>query len=168
MLQKIRDKISGWFATVFLGAIAVVFIFWGIRFESSATASAAKVNGERIPLDKTRKAWQERQAQLQQVLRDELPDELVKSEQKRLLDDMIRRELLKQQADKLGYRVGDRKLADDADPVRGAAGRRQVFARSLCGAAAPAGTHRGRVRAAASRGAGDRRAAQGHRDIRVS
>jgi hypothetical protein len=30
MLQKIRDKISGWFATVFLGAIAVVFIFWGI------------------------------------------------------------------------------------------------------------------------------------------
>jgi peptidyl-prolyl cis-trans isomerase D len=112
MLQKIRDKISGWFATVFLGAIAVVFIFWGIRFESSATASAAKVNGERIPLDKTRKAWQERQAQLQQMLRDELPDELVKSEQKRLLDDMIRRELLKQQADKLGYRVGDRKLAE--------------------------------------------------------
>src|SRR6476659_2048072 len=111
MLQKIRDKISGWFATVFLGAIAVVFIFWGIRFESSATASAAKVNGERIPLDKTRKAWQERQAQLQQMLRDELPDELVKSEQKRLLDDMIRRELLKQQADKLGYRVGDHKLA---------------------------------------------------------
>ena len=58
MLQQIRDRISGLFATVFLGAIAVVFIFWGIRFESSATAAAAKVNGERIPLEVVRKAWQ--------------------------------------------------------------------------------------------------------------
>jgi len=51
MLQQIRDKISGWFASLFLGAIAVVFIFWGIRFESSATMAAAKVNGEKVPVD---------------------------------------------------------------------------------------------------------------------
>lgn len=112
MLQKIRDKISGWFAAVFLGAIAVVFIFWGIRFESAATASAAKVNGQRIPLETLRKAWQDRQTQLQQMLRDELPEELVKSEQQGMLDDFIRRELLRQQADQLGYRVSDRKLAE--------------------------------------------------------
>ena len=35
MPQQIRDKITGWFAAVFLGAIAVVFVFWGIQFESS-------------------------------------------------------------------------------------------------------------------------------------
>jgi peptidyl-prolyl cis-trans isomerase D len=112
MLQKIRDKISGAFAAVFLGAIAVVFIFWGIRFESSATSAAAKVNGERIPVETVRKAWQERQQQLEQVLRNELPDELKKTEQQRLLDDFIRRELMLQQAGKLGYRVSDRKLAE--------------------------------------------------------
>jgi len=112
MLQQIRDRISGLFATVFLGAIAVVFIFWGIRFESSATAAAAKVNGERIPLEAVRKAWQDRQGQLEQALRNQLPEELVKSEQQRLLDDYIRRELVLQQAHKLGYRVSDRKLAE--------------------------------------------------------
>ena len=112
MLQQIRDRISGLFATVFLGAIAVVFVFWGIRFESSATAAAAKVNGERIPLEAVRKAWQDRQGQLEQALRNQLPEELVKSEQQRLLDDFIRRELVLQQAHKLGYRVSDRKLAE--------------------------------------------------------
>ena len=112
MLQQIRDRISGLFATVFLGAIAVVFVFWGIRFESSATAAAAKVNGERIPLEVVRKAWQDRQGQLEQALRNQLPEELVKSEQQRLLDDYIRRELVLQQAHKLGYRVSDRKLAE--------------------------------------------------------
>jgi peptidyl-prolyl cis-trans isomerase D len=112
MLQQIRDKISGVFAAVFLGAIAVVFIFWGIRFESTATGSAAKVNGERIPVEVIRKAWQERQQQLEQMLRNELPEELKKSEQQRLLDEYIRRELMLQQAQKLGYRVSDRKLAE--------------------------------------------------------
>jgi peptidyl-prolyl cis-trans isomerase D len=112
MLQKIRDKISGAFAAVFLGAIAVVFIFWGIRFESNAAASAVKVNGEHIPVEVIRKAWQDRRAQLEQMLRDELPEELVKSEQQRLLDEYIRRELVLQQSRKLGYRISDQKLAE--------------------------------------------------------
>jgi peptidyl-prolyl cis-trans isomerase D len=112
MLQQIRDKISGWFATLFLGAIAVVFIFWGIRFESSATAAAAKVNGESIPLEVVRRAWQDRQSELQQVLRDELPPEVVKAEQQQLLNGFIQRELLLQRTHELGYRVSDRQIVD--------------------------------------------------------
>ncbi len=107
MLQQIRDKITGWFASLFLGAIAVVFIFWGIRFESSATMAAAKVNGEKIPVEQVRRAWQDRQTELQQAMRDELPPALVKPEQKKLLNDFVRREVLLQHADKLGYRVSD-------------------------------------------------------------
>jgi peptidyl-prolyl cis-trans isomerase D len=112
MLQQIRDKISGWFAALFLGAIAVVFIFWGIQFESPATAAAAKVNGESIPQDAVRRAWQDRQTELQQQLRDELPPELVKSEQERLVSEFIQRELLTQRAHDLGYRVSDSMLAE--------------------------------------------------------
>jgi len=111
MLQKIRDKISGWFAAVFLGAIAVVFIFWGIQFESSSTTAAATVNGEKIPAQAVVNAWQERQSQLQQQLRDELPPELVRAEQQQLVDDFIARELLVQRANESGYRVSDRELA---------------------------------------------------------
>jgi peptidyl-prolyl cis-trans isomerase D len=117
MLQQIRDKISGWFATVFLGAIAVVFIFWGIQFESTTTAAAAKVNGESIPVEVVRRAWQDRQSELQQVMRDELPADLVKSEQQQLLDDFIRRELLLQRAHESGYRVSDRTIVEQLAEV---------------------------------------------------
>ena len=113
MLQQIRDKITGWFATVFLGAIAIVFIFWGIQFESSVNVAAAQVNGEKIPVEAVRRAWQNRQAELQQVLRDELPAELVQAEQQKLLEDFIRRELLVQRATDLGYRVSDRDLVEE-------------------------------------------------------
>jgi peptidyl-prolyl cis-trans isomerase D len=110
MLQQIRDKITGWFAAVFLGAIAIVFIFWGIQFESSVNVAAAKVNGEKISVEAVRRAWQDRQSELQQATRDELPPDRVKTEQQRLLDNFIRRELLLQRAAKLGYRVSDQEL----------------------------------------------------------
>ena len=89
MLQQIRDKISGWFATVFLGAIAVVFVFWGIRFENSVDKAAATVNGEKIPLAMVRKAWQERQTELQQQLRGEIPPAVAKREQAEMIDGRV-------------------------------------------------------------------------------
>jgi peptidyl-prolyl cis-trans isomerase D len=112
MLQQIRDKITGWVAIVFLSVIAIVFIFWGVQFESSANVAAATVNGEKIPVELVRRAWQDRQSELQQLTRGELPPELVEQEQQRILEDFIRRELLVQRAVKLGYRVSDRELAE--------------------------------------------------------
>lgn len=117
MLQKIRDKISGWVAVLFLGAIAVVFIFWGIRFESSVASAAAKVNGESISAPLVLKSWQDRQSELQQQQRDELPPALVKAEQQKLLDEFIDRELLAQRARESGYRVSDRELAETLQQI---------------------------------------------------
>ncbi len=111
MLQTIRDKISGWFAAVFLGAVALVFIFWGIDFQAGAIADAARVNGEKISADVMLRAWQDRQSQLQQVMRTELPPDLVKAQQAALLDERIRVVLLTQRARKLGYRVSDTEVA---------------------------------------------------------
>src|SRR5262245_53075841 len=111
MLQKIRDKVSGIVATVFLGAIAVVFIFWGLDFKSNANTFAAKVDGEKISIDEVKRAWQQRQQQLQQMLRDELPESLVKAQQAALLDQAVRERLLRQRAKRFGYRVTDEALA---------------------------------------------------------
>jgi peptidyl-prolyl cis-trans isomerase D len=111
MLQTIRDKITGWFAGLFLGAIALVFIFWGIDFGAGAASYAAKVDGERIPIETVRRAWQQRQSQLQQMLRDELPDDMVKSQQAAVLDQFVRQTLLTQRAEEFGYRVSDGLLA---------------------------------------------------------
>jgi peptidyl-prolyl cis-trans isomerase D len=111
MLQTIRDKITGWVAGIFLGAIGVVFVFWGIDFQSSSGSFAAKVDGERIPVETVRRAWQQRQSQLQQMLRNELPPEMAKAQQTALLDQYIQQTLLTQRANEFGYRVSDEALA---------------------------------------------------------
>jgi peptidyl-prolyl cis-trans isomerase D len=115
MLQTIRDKISGVVATVFLSAIALVFIFWGahglVDFNTGSRTFAAKVDGDRIPIDQVQRAWQQRQSQLQQMLRGELPAEMVKSQQSMLLDQFVQEKLLKQRAERFGYRISDAELA---------------------------------------------------------
>ena len=111
MLQTIRDKITGVVATLFLGAIALVFIFWGIDFKMGSQSFAAKVGRESISPDVVRRAWQQRQSQLQQMLRDELPPDMVKSQQAMLLDQFVQQALLKQRAERFGYRVSDQELA---------------------------------------------------------
>jgi peptidyl-prolyl cis-trans isomerase D len=110
MLQTIRDKISGVVAIAFLGAIAVVFVFWGIDFKMGAQGFAAKVGSERIPAETVQRAWQQRQSQLQQMLRDELPPDMVKSQQAMVLDQFVEQKLLKQRAERFGYRVSDQEL----------------------------------------------------------
>jgi peptidyl-prolyl cis-trans isomerase D len=115
MLQTIRDKISGVVAIVFLGAIALVFVFWGahglVDFNAGPKTFAAKVDGDRIPIDQVQRAWQQRQSQLQQMLRGELPPEMVKSQQTMLLDQFVEEKLLKQRAERFGYRITDAELA---------------------------------------------------------
>jgi peptidyl-prolyl cis-trans isomerase D len=111
VLQKIRDKVSGWIASVFLGVLAVVFVFWGINFESSASAYAAKVDGEKIPVETARRAWQQRQTQLQQMVQGEVPPELMQAQKKAVLDQFVRQTLLTQRAQKGGYFVTDEELA---------------------------------------------------------
>src|SRR5687768_8864815 len=111
MLQTIRDKISGIVAISFLGVIAVVFIFWGVDFGTGVQTYAAKVDGESIPAETVRRAWQQRQSQLQQMLRDELPPDMVKSQQASILDQFVQQSLLTQRAETFGYRVSDEVLA---------------------------------------------------------
>lgn len=111
MLQTIRDKVTGWIAWIFLGAIAIVFIFWGIDFGTGVVTYAAKVDGERISAQEVRRAWQMQQSRLQQMMRAELPEALVKSQQSAILDQFVRQSLLEQRARKFGYRVSDAALA---------------------------------------------------------
>lgn len=116
MLQTIRDKITGVIAIAFLGAIALTFIFWGahglVDFNAGPKTYAAKVDGESIPTETVRRAWQQRQSQLQQMLRDELPPDMVKSQQAALLDQFVQESLLKQRAARYGYHVSDQQLAE--------------------------------------------------------
>ncbi len=112
MLQTIRDKITGWVSALFLGTISVVFVFWGVDFQSQSMAFAAKVDGDKIPAETVRRAWQQRQSQLQQMMHADLPPEMARAQQRAVLDEFIRSSLLSQRAEKLGYRVSDAALAE--------------------------------------------------------
>ena len=123
MLQTIHDKVSGWLAAIVLGVIAIVFVFWGVsvREGTSVSSYAAEVNGEKIPLETARRAWQERQTRLQQMMRSELPAEFMKSQQRSLLDELIRSRMLAAHAQDSGYRVTDVAIAEtimSAEPLQ--------------------------------------------------
>ena len=112
MLQTIRDKITGGvLAIALLGSIAVVFVFWGIDFKNTQRTFAAEVDGERISIESVQTAWQRRQSELQRYLRGELPPEMAKAQQAMVLDQFVTERLLKQRAERYGYRVTDQELA---------------------------------------------------------
>lgn len=111
MLQSIHDKISGWFAYVMLGAIALVFVFWGINWTLSAPTYAAKVNGVEIQSNEVRQTYQQRLAQLERQSGDQGVDEAQRATlKKQVLDDYVNSEALVTRANDLGYRVSDQDI----------------------------------------------------------
>ncbi|HLW23976.1 MAG TPA: SurA N-terminal domain-containing protein [Steroidobacteraceae bacterium] len=108
MLQSIHDKISGWFAYVMLGAIGLVFVFWGINWTLSTPNYAAKVNGVEISSNEVRQAYQQRLAQVERQRGDTPLDESERNAiKKQVLDEFVNSEALVTREDELGYRVSD-------------------------------------------------------------
>ena len=107
MLQTIHDKLKGWVAGVVLGAIALVFVFWGINWTLSAPNYAAKVNGVEITGNDVREAYQRELAQFERQTKGPIDDAQRNQIKRRVLDDFVSREALVTRADDLGYRVSD-------------------------------------------------------------
>jgi peptidyl-prolyl cis-trans isomerase D len=110
MLQSIHDKLKGWLAGVVLGAIGLVFVFWGINWTLSAPTYAAKVNGSEVPAEEVRQAYQQQLAQAERQSNGSLSDAQRNVVKMRVLDDYVNSEALVTRADKLGYRVTDQQL----------------------------------------------------------
>ena len=110
MLQTIHDKLKGWVAGVVLGAIALVFVFWGINWTLSAPTYAAKVNGIEISPNEVRQAYQQQLAQMERQSNAPLDDTMRNVIKQRVLDQYVNSEALVTRADELGYRVSDADL----------------------------------------------------------
>ena len=117
MLQSIHDKLKGWLAGVVLGAIGLVFVFWGINWTLSAPNYAAKVNGSEIPVSEVRQTYQQQLAQLERQANGSLSDAQRNDIKKRVLDEYVNSEALITRVDKLGYRVSDQELLDAMSQV---------------------------------------------------
>jgi peptidyl-prolyl cis-trans isomerase D len=110
MLQTIHDKLKGWLAIVVLGAIGLVFVFWGINWTLSAPNYAAKVNGSEISTNEVRQAYQQQLAQFERQSPGPLDDLQRNDIKRRVLDQYVNTEAVVTRADKLGYRVSDSEL----------------------------------------------------------
>jgi peptidyl-prolyl cis-trans isomerase D len=110
MLQTIHDKITGWVAYVILGAIALVFVLWGINWTLGAPTYAAKVNGSEISVNEVRQSYQQQLAQMERAAPKGLDDSARNDIKRKVLDDYVNSEALVTRADALGYRVSDGEL----------------------------------------------------------
>ncbi len=111
MLHAFRESIGKYIAIAILSLIGVTFIFFGIDFSVTQSPFAAKVNGTEIPLLEFERELQNYQTQYQQLYRVELTDELRRELRRTVIDQMVLREALRQQAAEAGYSVSDERLA---------------------------------------------------------
>ncbi|MHB8475506.1 MAG: SurA N-terminal domain-containing protein [Steroidobacteraceae bacterium] len=107
MLQSIHDKLKGWLAGVVLGAIGLVFVFWGINWTLTAPTYAAKVNGSEVSANEVRQSYQQQLAQIERQANGSISEAQRSDIKKRVLDQYVNSEALLTRADALGYRVSD-------------------------------------------------------------
>ena len=115
MLHLMRKHAGTWMIKVILGAIVIVFVFWGVgSYTSQRSVRVASVNGDTISLDEYRFTYNRLLDQMRRNFGNNLNDELIKTLglEKQALDQLIDRRLMLQAAEEMNIRVGDDELAD--------------------------------------------------------
>lgn len=110
MLHFIREKAQGWIAWVIVGLLIIPFALWGINeyFGNGGKLVAANVNGNEISQREFQEAFYEQRGRMQQMLAGQYDAQLFDPQiKKRVISDLIDRELLLQNAKSMGYRVSD-------------------------------------------------------------
>ena len=115
MLRFMRQQAGNWLIKVLLGAIVIVFVFWGVgSFRAQRGGRVALVNGDQITLDEYREVYNNLLEQLRKRFGNNLNDDMIKMLQvkKQALNQLIDNKLLVQEAQRLKFRVSDKELAD--------------------------------------------------------
>jgi peptidyl-prolyl cis-trans isomerase D len=114
MLSLMRKHAGTWMIKIILGAIVIVFVFWGVgSYRSRQTGRVADVNGTIITLNDYRNAYTNLVEQARQSFGNNLSDELMQALQlrRRALDQLVDRALMLQAAEKLKIQVSNEELA---------------------------------------------------------
>jgi peptidyl-prolyl cis-trans isomerase D len=115
MLRLMRKQAGSWLIKILLGAIVIVFVFWGVgSFRAQRGGRVALVNGDQITLDEYREAYNNLIERLRRRLGNNLDDAMIKQLQvkRQALNQLIDNKLLVQEAKKLNFRVSKKELAD--------------------------------------------------------
>ena len=113
MLRLMRDYATSWLIKIILGAIVVVFVFWGVgSFRNRKSNVIASVNGEAVSFEEYRSTYQNLLEQMRQRFGDNLNEEVLKMLQldQQALNQLIEQRLLMQEAARLNFRVTDEEV----------------------------------------------------------
>jgi peptidyl-prolyl cis-trans isomerase D len=106
MLQKLRDKTTGWIAIVILVMLVVPFAFFGVEnyFTAQVSSYVAKVNGEEIDQNAFRIRFDQLRQQQRQMMGEQFDAREFESAEnkRRVLDRLIDEALMRQSAKRLG------------------------------------------------------------------
>ena len=120
MLRLMRKQAGSWLIKILLGAIVIVFVFWGVgSFRAQRGGRVALVNGDQITLDEYREAYNNLIEQLRRRLGNNFDDAMIKQLQvkRQALNQLIDNKLLVQEAKKLKFRVSKKELADSISHI---------------------------------------------------
>jgi peptidyl-prolyl cis-trans isomerase D len=115
MLRLLRQNATNWLIKIILGAIVVVFIFWGVgSFRAQRKDRVALVNGDTITSKEYREVYNNIIERLRKQLGNNLNDDMIKmlNVKSQAIDMLIDKKLMFQEAAKLNLRVTNDELAD--------------------------------------------------------
>lgn len=119
MFETMRKVFGPIAVSVIVGAIALVFVFSGV-FDPGGTggaggnATAAVVNGDAIPMREFMREYQQRIDFYQNLMKGKADPNLLKNLgiRTQVLEDLVRRKLLLQEAERMGFTVSDEEVRD--------------------------------------------------------
>ncbi len=115
MLQTIHDKLKGIFAITILIALGVVFVFWGVDVSvgTFTKARGIEVNGREIAIEEVRRSYQDELSRFEAAMGAAgVPEEMRASLQKRVLDQAVRSELIRQRTKKLDFQASNAEVLE--------------------------------------------------------
>ena len=118
MLKWLRRSTRSWFIYLAIGAIVVVFIFWGVgSYKASRSQEAAEVNGTVIPMTEFSRQYNDLVKRYQERTGGEVTPEMIKSLRLKemALSQLVEETLLLQAGPRLGL-GGDRCRVAAPDP----------------------------------------------------
>ncbi|MDF1592576.1 MAG: SurA N-terminal domain-containing protein [Desulfobacterales bacterium] len=121
MLNLMRKYATSWMIKFVLGAIVVVFVFWGVgSFRSQKANRVALVNGEAITVEEYRETYNNIIEQLRQQFGNNLNDGLIEMLQvdKQAIDQLIDQRLIMREAKRLNFSVTNTELSDSIQKIK--------------------------------------------------
>jgi len=115
MMQFIRDRAQGWFATLLLGFLCIPFALWGVQsyLDASGFIEVAQVDGDGIGLPEFRQAVDRARSVLEAQLGEQAAGIDAAVHRREVLDQLVRARLIRHHATRSGMRVSDAMVATE-------------------------------------------------------